>query len=89
MLAVLNGLWPGDAPAYADAEYRPRPGLAVRRSRSGPHMRAGPSGAALPALLHVDTGMNRLGLSSAEVDVLAADPARLDGIRLLYRDDPP
>ncbi len=38
----------------------------------------------LPALLHIDTGMNRLGLPAAEVDVLAADPGRLAGITLHY-----
>ncbi|MCW0182083.1 MAG: alanine racemase [Zavarzinia sp.] len=36
----------------------------------------------LPAALHVDTGMSRLGLSGAEVDRLCAEPDRLDGISL-------
>ncbi|MFZ2871073.1 alanine racemase [Zavarzinia sp.] len=36
----------------------------------------------LPAALHVDTGMSRLGLSGAEVDLLCAEPDRLDGISL-------
>ena len=40
------------------------------------------AGAALPALLQVDSGMARLGLSPAEVDRLVQDPARLDGIEL-------
>jgi alanine racemase len=34
-------------------------------------------GERLPAALHLDSGMARLGLSEAEVDALAADPARL------------
>ena len=34
------------------------------------------------AILHVDTGMSRLGLSETEVETLAAEPARLDGIEL-------
>lgn len=38
----------------------------------------------LPAALHVDTGMNRLGLSEAEAYVVATDPARLDGIELAF-----
>lgn len=38
------------------------------------------AGRRLPAALHVDTGMARLGLSEAEVDTLAADPARLADI---------
>jgi alanine racemase len=35
-----------------------------------------------PAILHLDTGMNRLGLSSAETAVLASEPARLAGLEL-------
>ena len=34
----------------------------------------------LPAAIQVDSGMSRLGMMPAEVDVLAADPAALDGI---------
>lgn len=39
-------------------------------------------GRRLPAALHIDTGMNRLGLTDAEADAVAADPGRLDGIDL-------
>lgn len=39
-------------------------------------------GDALPAVLHIDTGMNRLGLSPAELDVLADDHGRLAGVTL-------
>ena len=35
-----------------------------------------------PAALHVDTGMNRLGLSEQNVDALTADPGRVSGIDL-------
>ena len=38
---------------------------------------AGPARARRPAALHVDTGMNRLGLEMAQAQALAADPARL------------
>ena len=41
-------------------------------------------GRRLPVLLHVDTGMNRLGLDPAGLAVLAADPGRLDGLSLVY-----
>lgn len=41
-------------------------------------------GRRLPAALHIDTGMNRLGLTDAEADAVAADPARLDGIDLAF-----
>jgi len=41
-------------------------------------------GMVLPAVLHVDTGMARLGLAEADVGVLANDPSRLDGLNLRY-----
>jgi len=34
------------------------------------------------AVLHLDTGMARLGLPPQELDILAGDPARLDGVPL-------
>ncbi|MGE4351191.1 MAG: alanine racemase [Bdellovibrionales bacterium] len=40
-------------------------------------------GRPLPALIHIDTGMNRLGLPQDELDILAADHALLDGINVL------
>ncbi|MGK9234184.1 alanine racemase [Inquilinus limosus] len=39
-------------------------------------------GRALPAVLQLDTGMSRMGLSPAELDRIAAEPQRLDGIEL-------
>ncbi|HEX5049993.1 MAG TPA: alanine racemase [Gammaproteobacteria bacterium] len=41
-------------------------------------------GARGPAVLHVDTGMTRLGLGTAEVRQLAAEPARLHGLQIDY-----
>jgi alanine racemase len=38
------------------------------------------AGRALPAALHADTGMRRLGLAPAEMAVLAGEPDRLTGI---------
>ena len=38
----------------------------------------------LPAILHVDTGMNRLGLDARELAMLADDHTRLHGIDLRY-----
>ncbi|MFM2128615.1 MAG: hypothetical protein RL477_161 [Pseudomonadota bacterium] len=43
---------------------------------------AGRVGRALPAWLHVDTGMTRLGFDESEVAVLADDPGRLSAIAL-------
>jgi len=73
MLAVLNGLWPGDAPVYAQHGILPVLG-------SLPEIAAWTG----PALLHVDTGMNRLGLSAAEMEVLASRPELLDGVELRW-----
>ena len=42
------------------------------------------AGRRAPAILHVDTGMNRLGLDPSETALLTADPALLDGIDLSY-----
>ncbi len=39
---------------------------------------------ALPAVLQLDTGMSRLGLSGAELAALARDPRQLAGIELRY-----
>ncbi len=65
MLAVLNGLWPGDAATYATHGIAPVLGsLAEIAEWAG---RA-------PALLHVDTGMNRLGLDPASLDMVGAGP---------------
>ena len=36
----------------------------------------------LPAMLHLDTGMNRLGLTPGETGALAAEPERLHGVTL-------
>ncbi len=80
-IGVLGGLLPGSADTLADAAIWPVlnhlgevaawAGLARRIGRSP-----------LPAFLHVDTGMNRLGLPPDERARLAADPSLLDGIDL-------
>lgn len=82
MLAVLNGLMPG-----AEAEYAARgivPALGSLAEIDAWSAEARRAGHALPALLHVDTGMSRLGLDPRELAALAADHGRLAGIRLLY-----
>jgi alanine racemase len=82
MLAVLNGVFPGTEPDYLAHDITPVPGslaeldawtaLARRMDRR------------LPAILHIDTGMARLGLSPAELATLRADPHRLDSLALRY-----
>jgi alanine racemase len=77
----LNGLLPGTAPAYAEANLRPVLGSdsefdewSAFRSASG--WRGG-------AALHVDTGMNRLGLAHEEAAALATCLGGDHGIALL------
>ena len=82
MLAVLNGLWPGDAAAYAAAGIVPVLGSLAEVDDYAAQARTGAR--LLPALLHVDTGMNRLGLPVSELDALAADPGRMRGIQVLF-----
>lgn len=82
MLAVLNGLWPGAAPEFVAHDLRPVLGsLAEIAAWQQAARRAGRP---LPALVHIDTGMNRLGLPPAEVTALAEDPALLDGVAVQY-----
>ena len=66
MIAVLNGLWPGHAPLYQQHDITPVLGSLPEIDDWA---------ARAPALLHVDTGMNRLGLGASDLDRL--DPARL------------
>ncbi|MGH6815583.1 MAG: alanine racemase [Hyphomicrobiaceae bacterium] len=68
---VLDGLLPGAEPHYAGFDLRPVLG-------SLPEIRDWAAycqtiGRRLPAAVHIDTGINRLGLPSAEVGQLAAE----------------
>ncbi|MGH6932963.1 MAG: alanine racemase [Dongiaceae bacterium] len=73
---VLNGLQPGleaDCEAHRLAPVLNSLGeieLWSARARARP----------LPAAVHVDTGMSRLGLPPAEAEILVAEPRRLQGI---------
>jgi alanine racemase len=72
-IIVLNGFPPG-----ADAARRLWPVL-NHLGDVAAHARAGST-----ALLHLDTGMARLGLDAREQAVLAQDRSRLDGLDLRY-----
>lgn len=77
---VLDGLLPGAEPNYTGFDLRPclsslpevRDWAAYSRAR----------GRKLPAALHVDTGLNRMGLTETEIDQLAAEPALFDSFEL-------
>ena len=82
MIAVLNGLWPGTEPEYVRHGIRPVLGsLGEIEAWSEAAARLGRP---LAALLHVDTGMNRLGLASDELRTLVSQPGRMRGIALDY-----
>lgn len=75
---VLNGL-----PAGAEADCAEQGILPVLNSLgqiSAWAAEARRRDQALPAAIQLDSGMSRMGLPAVELDRLAADPARLDGI---------
>jgi alanine racemase len=57
-------------------------GPAMTPRGQGPAMT--PRGPVQAAILHVDTGMSRLGLDARELAVLAADHTRLDGLAISH-----
>jgi alanine racemase len=73
MLAVLGGLIAGSEPDYRAHDIVPVLGsLGEIAAWSG------------PAILHIDTGMSRLGLDARELAMLQQDHARLASIDLRY-----
>ncbi|MFT3998530.1 MAG: alanine racemase [Asticcacaulis sp.] len=84
-LYVLNGLTPGSETRAAEAGLIPVlnspqqldawAAVARVRSQTLPAQ-------TLPALLQVDTGMSRLGFMPADLEALAEDKSRLEGLRI-------
>jgi alanine racemase len=68
---VLNGLMPGTASAYAEADLHPVLGGLAELAEWRTFVSA--TGRRGGAALHVDTGMNRLGLSVAEAAAFAEE----------------
>lgn len=71
---VLNGLLPGSAAFYIEHNLRP-----VLNSLDEVHEWAGEDN---PAALHIDTGMNRLGLREEDAEKLAQDEALVSKLNL-------
>ena len=75
-IAILGGLYPGAAQDYR--AHRLTPVLndlgQVNAWRS--------FAAGAPCILHIDSGMNRLGLDAADRAAILADPSRLAGLNL-------
>jgi alanine racemase len=82
MLAVLNGLLVGAEQDYVAQGILPTLGSLAELERWSDAAKQ--AGRSLPALLHIDTGMARLGLDGPELAQLAEQPDRLDGITLRY-----
>ncbi|MFN4009724.1 MAG: alanine racemase [Pannonibacter sp.] len=80
IIYVLNGLLPGAAPLYAEARLRPVLGSLAEAEEWALFCRR--RKVMLGAALHIDTGMNRLGLSEADTRRIAADSAMLQAFDL-------
>ena len=82
MLAILNGLFPELAGLYVAQNFSPvlgtLPGIAAWAAQ------ASRLGRTLPALIHIDTGMNRLGLSGEDLAHLTGHPDLLDDLEVLF-----
>jgi alanine racemase len=76
MLAVLSGLIPGTEDAYVEHHLTPVLGSLDEIDRWRGRNR--------DAILHIDTGMSRLGLGNHELAELARDHARLDNLPIRY-----
>jgi alanine racemase len=73
IIYILDGLLPGAAPHYAGFDLRPCLSSLAEVHEWAAYCDA--VGRRLAAAVHIDTGMNRLGLPEGEVDALAADTA--------------
>ncbi len=78
---VLDGLMPGTAPLYPSYGLRPVLGSLPEIEEWAAYCRS--VGARLPAAVHIDTGMNRLGMTTGEVEALAVNPAPFDAFPLM------
>lgn len=80
VIYVLNGLAPGAEAIAASA--RLRPVLNSLEQIAAWRDLAQAQGVSLAAALQVDSGMSRMGLAPAEVDVISADASLLKGIEV-------
>lgn len=78
-IAVLNGLMPGQEKAFRDYNLMPTLNDLGQVAQWSEECRAN---GAHPSILHLDTGMCRLGLPPEEQQILFDDPQRLDGLSL-------
>lgn len=76
-IAVLNGLLPGTETVFE--EFNLLPVINDLAQVKAMKSRCAALGKALPAILHIDSGINRLGLSRDEEDLARTDPDILTG----------
>jgi alanine racemase len=79
---VLSGLLPGEAPTFDEHGLTPVLNDLSQIEYWSRHAQT--TAAELPAVVHFDTGMSRLGLSPSEAERLIAQPERLVGIDVHY-----
>ena len=79
---VLNGFEAGTEAAFAEAALIPV--LNALGEIDAWAAVAGKAGSVRAGVINIDTGMARLGLTEADIDALAADPARLAGIDITF-----
>jgi alanine racemase len=82
MICVLHGLGPGEERTFIEHGLVPALGTLGEAQMWSAAART--AGHRLGALLHIDTGMNRTGLSAQELERLTGDTVTLDGLDLLY-----
>lgn len=82
LIVVLHGLGPGEEEVFI--EHGLAPALATMGEVAAWNAAAMRAGRKLPALLHVDTGMNRTGLAPAEARALAGRQYCSAGLDLRY-----
>ncbi len=80
VIYVLDGLFPGQAEFYAKHNLRPAL-IALEEAREWSAF-GRVYGRPLPCALHVDTGINRLGMTNAEFEALLADRFTVEGLNL-------
>ncbi|MDF1791002.1 MAG: alanine racemase [Thalassobaculaceae bacterium] len=82
VIACLNGVLPNTEAAFVEHDITPVINAFDQIERWRTHCAR--TGRKLPAMLHVDTGMNRLGLDAREVDRVLEGPSVLSGIDWQY-----
>ncbi|MFK7839913.1 MAG: alanine racemase [Bdellovibrionales bacterium] len=80
LIAVFNGFWQPEAQAYLSHNITP----VLNSMPEIESYKALAEDQKLPAIIHIDTAMNRLGLEKQDLLTLQNHPENLDGLELLY-----